>query len=197
MLSTVAHVTMLNSYRGVGVSTMPSDRGDPAVQGQVHESATLQDVKGTALRNGATAGNGADVGTGEDVTFANSYWAKVPSAYRPPARAALDRWTRANGTGLVLGDLEWDQFSKIALSDYRAGIQVVKGQQASFVGAFLQSTVVRTDVALQVDDVDGRWGMALAAAPSTCPRAGTGSPAGCGSRPGSNCAARRPPPTAT
>ncbi|MFC4035009.1 glycosyl hydrolase family 28-related protein [Streptomyces polygonati] len=161
MMSTVAHVTMLDSYRGVGVSTMPSDRGDPAVQGQVHESATLQDIKGTALANGATAFNGADVGTWEDITFSNSYWAKAPSAYHPPQRAALDRWTRANGTGLVLGDLEWDQFSKIALSDYRTGIQVVKGQRASFVGAFLQSSVVRTDVALQVDDIDSRWGMTL------------------------------------
>ncbi|MYS20640.1 Pectate lyase superfamily protein [Streptomyces sp. DvalAA-14] len=161
MMSTVAHVTMLDSYRGVGVSTMASDRGEPAVQGQVHESATLQDIKGTALANGATAFNGADVGTWEDITFANSYWADAPSAYHPPKRSELDRWTRANGTGLVLGDLEWDQFSKIALSDYRTGIQVVKGQRASFVGAFLQSKVVRTDVALQVDDIDSRWGMTL------------------------------------
>lgn len=163
MMSSVAHVTMLDSYRGVGVSTLASDRGEPAVQGQVHESATLQDIKGTALSNGATAFNGADVGTWDQITFANSYWAGAPSAFRPPKRSVLDRWTRANGTGLVLGDLEWDQFSAISLSDYRTGIQVVKGQRAAFVGAFLQSTVVRTDVALQVDDIDTRWGMTLGA----------------------------------
>jgi hypothetical protein len=163
MMSTVAHVTMLNSYKGVGVSTYTSDRGEPAVQGQVHESATLTDIKGTVLSNGATAFNGADVGTWDDMTFSNSYWAHASSAYHPPKRPVLDRWTRANGTGLVLGDLEWDQFSRIRLSDYRTGIQVVKGQRAAFVGAFLQSTVVRTDVALQVDDIDSRWGMAFTA----------------------------------
>jgi hypothetical protein len=161
MMSTVAHVTMLNSYKGVGISTMASDRGDPAVQGQVHESAALADVKGTVLANGATAFNGADVGTWDDVVFSNSYWANAPSAFAPPARAALDGWTRAHGTGLVLGDLEWDQFSRIRLSDYHTGIQIVKGQRAAFVGTFVQSSVVRTDVALQVDDIDSRWGMTL------------------------------------
>ncbi|WP_329173925.1 discoidin domain-containing protein [Streptomyces sp. NBC_01477] len=161
MMSTVAHVTMLDSYKGVGVSTLASDRGEPAVQGQVHESATLSDIKGTVLAEGARAYNGADVGTWQDMTFSNSYWAQAPAAFHPPKRAVLDRWTRANGTGFVLGDLEWDQFSRIALSDYRTGIQVVKGQRASFVGAFVQTRVLRTDVALQVDDIDSRWGMTL------------------------------------
>jgi hypothetical protein len=161
MMSTVAHVTMLNSYKGVGVSTMADERGRPAVQGQVHESATLDDIKGTVLSNGATGYNGSDVGTWNDITFSNAYWADAPSAYSPPDRAVLDRWTRANATGLVLGDLEWDQFSGISLSDVHTGIQVVKGQRAAFVGAFLRTTVVRTDVALQVDDIDSRWGMTL------------------------------------
>ncbi|WP_327288320.1 glycosyl hydrolase family 28-related protein [Streptomyces sp. NBC_01198] len=162
MMGTVSHVTMLNSYKGIGVSTKADDRGRPAVQGQVHESATVDDVKGTVLSDGVTAFNGSDVGTWNDITFSNSYWAKAPSAYKPPQRAALDRWTRAHGTGLVLGDLEWDQFSGISLSDLHLGIQVVKGQRAAFVGAFVRTTVVRTDVALQVDDIDSRWGMSLA-----------------------------------
>ncbi|UWE11743.1 discoidin domain-containing protein [Actinacidiphila bryophytorum] len=162
MMSTVEHVTMLNSYKGVGVSTMPDERGRPAVQGQVHESATLADIKGTVLSEGAVAYNGSDVGTWDGITFSNAYWAGAPAAYRPPQRAALDAWTRANGTGLVLGDLEWDQFSRIALSDYRTGIHVVKGQRATFTGSFAQVQVLRTDVALQLDDLDSRWGMTLA-----------------------------------
>jgi hypothetical protein len=162
MMGTVEHVTMLNSYKGVGISTMPDDRGRPAVQGQVHESATVDDIKGTVLSSGATAFNGSDVGTWNDVSFNNSYWSQAPSAYHPPARKTLDRWTRAHTTGLVLGDLEWDQFSRISLADYHTGIQIVKGQRASFVGAFQQTSVLRTDVALQLDDIDSRWGMTLA-----------------------------------
>ncbi|WP_333732800.1 discoidin domain-containing protein [Streptomyces sp. IBSBF 3010] len=162
MMGTVQHVTMLNSYKGVGVSTMTDERGRPAVQGQVHESATVQDVKGTVLSEGAVAYNGSDVGTWDDITFSNAYWAGAPAAYHPPKRSALDKWTRAHGTGLVLGDLEWDQFSRITLSDYRTGIHIVKGQRARFTGAFVRTRVLRTDTALLVEDIDSRWGMTLA-----------------------------------
>ncbi|NUS16454.1 MAG: coagulation factor 5/8 type domain-containing protein [Streptomyces sp.] len=162
MMGTVAHVTMLDSYKGIGVSTKADDRGRPAVQGQVHESATVDDVKGTVLSDGVTAYNGSDVGTWNDVTFSNSFWAGAPAPYRPPKRADLDAWTRANATGMVLGDLEWDQFSGISLSDLHIGIRTVKGQRATFTGSFLRTSVVRTDVALQVDDLDSRWGMAFA-----------------------------------
>uniref|UniRef100_UPI000849EAE3 discoidin domain-containing protein n=1 Tax=Actinacidiphila rubida TaxID=310780 RepID=UPI000849EAE3 len=162
MMGAVEHVTMLDSYKGIGISTMPNDGGQPAVQGQVHESAAVLDVKGTVLSEGARAYNGSDVGTWQDVTLSNSYWAKAPAAFHPPNRAALDAWTRAHGTGLVLGDLEWDQFDRISLSDYRTGIQVVAGQRAAFCGVFLRTTVLRADVALQVDSIDSRWGLSLA-----------------------------------
>ncbi|WP_433023150.1 glycosyl hydrolase family 28-related protein [Kribbella sp. CA-294648] len=162
MMSTVSDVTLLNSYRGIGISTMPSDRGNAPNSGQVHESTTIRNIRGTALFEGARAYNGADVGTWENVTFSNVYWAAAPSAYRPPARAALDEWTRANGTGLVLGDLEWDQFHKITLSDYKVGIRIVAGQRAQFTGSFLQPDIRRTGTALKVDVMDDRWGLTLA-----------------------------------
>jgi hypothetical protein len=162
MMSTISDVTMLNSYRGIGISTFPSDKGEAASAGQVHESSTVRNVRGTVLFEGARAYNGADVGTWENIAFSNSYWASAPSAYKPPARSALDTWTRANGTGLVLGDLEWDQFHKITLSDYKIGIHVVAGQRAEFTGSFLQPDIQRTDIGLQVDQIDSRWGMTFA-----------------------------------
>ena len=162
MMSTVSDVTMLNSYRGIGISTFASDKGEAPSAGQVHESSTVRNIRGTALLEGARAYNGADVGTWENIAFSNSYWASAPSAYKPPARAALDTWTRANGTGLVLGDLEWDQFHKITLSDYKVGVHVVAGQRAQFTGSFLQPDIRRTDIGVQVDVIDDRWGMTLA-----------------------------------
>ncbi|TDC72313.1 discoidin domain-containing protein [Streptomyces hainanensis] len=161
MMSTVADVTMLNSYRGIGVSTMRNDRGEGASSGQVHESTTLRDIRGTVLYAGITAFNGADVGTWQDITLSNAYWAEAPDAYAPPDRAALDAWTRANGTGFVLGDLEWDQFTDIRISDYRIGIDVVPGQRAAFCGVFVDTEVTRTDVALRAD-LDSRWGLGMA-----------------------------------
>ncbi|GAA1569922.1 hypothetical protein GCM10009789_24350 [Kribbella sancticallisti] len=162
MMATVSDVTMLNSYRGIGISTFANDRGSAPSSGQVHESTTIRNIRGTALFEGARAYNGADVGTWENVTFSNTYWASAPSAYKPPARATLDSWTRANGTGLVLGDLEWDQFHRITLSDYQVGIHVVAGQRAQFTGSFLQPDIRRTDIAVKVDVMDDRWGMTLA-----------------------------------
>ncbi|WP_406055247.1 discoidin domain-containing protein [Kribbella sp. NBC_00889] len=163
MMATVADVTMLNSYRGIGISTMPNDHGNAPSSGQVHESSTIRNIRGTALFEGARAYNGADVGTWENVAFSNSFWADAPAAYHPPARTALDAWTRAHGTGLVLGDLEWDQFHRISLTDYHVGIHVVAGQRAQFTGSFLQPDVRRTDIGVLVDVMDDRWGMTLAA----------------------------------
>ncbi|WP_328999719.1 discoidin domain-containing protein [Kribbella sp. NBC_00709] len=162
MMSTVSDVTMLNSYRGIGVSTMPNDHGNAPSSGQVHESTTIRNVTGTALFEGARAYNGADVGTWENVAFSNSYWSSAPKAFKPPSRLALDTWTRAHGTGLVLGDLEWDQFYRIALSDYAVGIHVVAGQRAQFTGSFLEPDVRRTGTGLLVDVMDDRWGLTLA-----------------------------------
>jgi hypothetical protein len=162
MMATVQDVTMLNSYRGIGISTMPNDHGNAPSSGQVHESSTIRNIRGTALFEGARAYNGADVGTWENVTFSNAYWSQAPAAFKPPVRTALDTWTRANGTGLVLGDLEWDQFHKITLSDYKVGIHVVAGQRAQFTGSFLEPDIRRTGIGVLVDVMDDRWGMTLA-----------------------------------
>jgi hypothetical protein len=162
MMATVADVTMLNSYRGIGVSTMPNDHGNAPSSGQVHESTTIRNVRGTTLLEGARAYNGADVGTWENVAFNNSFWSSAPAAFHPPARSTLDEWTRAHGTGLVLGDLEWDQFYRIALSDFAVGVHVVAGQRAQFTGSFLEPDVRRTGTGLLVDVMDDRWGMTLA-----------------------------------
>ncbi|MGW7684812.1 discoidin domain-containing protein [Kribbella sp. NPDC054772] len=162
MMATVSDVTMLNSYRGIGVSTMPNDQGNAPSSGQVHESTTIRNIRGTALFEGARAYNGADVGTWENVDFSNAYWSTAPAAFHPPARATLDTWTRAHGTGLVLGDLEWDQFYRISLADYLVGIRVVAGQRAQFTGSFLEPDVRRTGTGVLVDVMDDRWGMTLA-----------------------------------
>ncbi|MER7005910.1 discoidin domain-containing protein [Dactylosporangium sp. NPDC000555] len=163
MMSTVSDVTMLNSYRGIGISTMRDERGRPPGNGQTHESATVRNVKGTALLAGVEAYNGADVGTWENVKLSNDYWAQAPAAYNPPRRTALDAWTRAHGTGFVLGDLEWDQFSDLSAADYHIGIHIVRGLRAEFTGIFQRVRLLRTDTALQVDQFDSRWGLALAA----------------------------------
>ena len=161
MMSTISDVTMLNSYRGIGISTMPNDRGDGASAGQVHESATIRNVKGTVLYQGAVAYNGADVGTWENVVFDNKYWANAGKKFNAPDIKKLNDWTRTNGTAFVLGDLEWEQFYKLKASEYNIGIHVVPGQRIRFTGTFLNTDIRNTNIAVKVDDADSRWGLAF------------------------------------
>lgn len=161
MMATISDVTMLDSYRGIGTSTMADERGRPVAVGQTHESATVRNVTGTALLEGAEAYNSADVGTWQNVTFDNNFWAQAPAAYHPPQRSALDAWTRAHGTGFVIGDLEWDQFSNLSAADYHIGIHVVQGERVTFTGEFQQVQIQRTDIAVLVDVLDTRWGMSF------------------------------------
>jgi hypothetical protein len=163
MMATVSDVTMLDSYRGIGISTMLDERGRPPGIGQTHESATVRNVTGTALFEGVGAYNGADVGTWQNVNFSNAVWASAPPAYHPPLRSTLDAWTRANGTGFVIGDLEWDQFAGLSAADYHIGIHVVQGERVTFTGEFQQVQIQRTDIAVLVDVLDTRWGMSFVA----------------------------------
>ena len=162
MMSTVSDVTMINSYRGIGESTMPDERGRPPAVGQTHETAIVRNVNGTALFEGAAAYNSADVGTWQNVDFSNTAWSSAPPAYNPPQRSVLDAWTRANGTGFVLGDLEWEQFDGLAATDYHIGIHVVQGERVTFTGDFQRVRIQRTDIAVLVDVLDTRWGMSFA-----------------------------------
>ncbi|SDK54011.1 Uncharacterised Sugar-binding Domain [Glycomyces sambucus] len=161
MLGTVEDVTLLNSYRGIGISTTRNDRGEgPGAQG--HELANVRNVSGTVLFEGAAGFNGADVGVWEDVRFDNGYWAGAGEAYGAPDREVLDAWTRAHGTGFVLADLEWDQFTGLHAADYAVGIKAVKGPRASFTGVFVDAEIVDTDIAVLVEDSDARWGSSFA-----------------------------------
>ncbi|MFC8734177.1 discoidin domain-containing protein [Luteimicrobium sp. NPDC057192] len=161
MMSSVEHVTMLNSYRGIGISTRRNDQGGgPGAQG--HELANVRDVSGTVLSQGAAGFNGADVGVWEDVRFDNAYWAAAGKAFHAPKRSVLDAWTRAHGTGFVLGDLEWDQFVGLHAADYAVGIDVVKGPRATFTGAFVDADILRTGTAVKVEKSDDRWGLSFA-----------------------------------
>jgi hypothetical protein len=161
MLGTVEDVTFLNSYRGLGISTMRNDRGEgPGAQG--HELANVRNVSGTVLFEGAAGYNGADVGVWEDVRFDNGYWAGAGEEYGAPDREVLDAWTREHGTGFVLADLEWDQFTGLHAADYAVGIKAVEGPRASFTGVFVDAEIVDSGIAVLVEDADERWGTSFA-----------------------------------
>lgn len=153
MLQSVECCTVINGYNGVACTITGSN---------AHEMLTVDTLKGTFLNCGAELYNSADVGTSKNIWFDNSYWANAPAEINPPARDDIDRYTRANGIGMIIGDLEWTQFSNVRISDYRYGIHVVSGFRIQFAGAFYDLRIENTTVGIQIDDIDTRWGMNVA-----------------------------------
>lgn len=160
MMSSVINCTMINSFKGIGISITPNDRGSSGGNATVHEIATISNVKGTALYCGVEAYNGADVGTWENVKFHNKYWAEA-TCFNPPAATVIDAWTIANGYGFKFGDLEWDQFIGLEASNYKIGIKIVPGQRIAFAGEFLYTKVTGCQRALEVTNLDQRWGVSF------------------------------------
>ncbi len=153
MLQSVEDCTVINGYNGVCTTIL----GDTA-----HEMLTIDTLKGTFLNVGAELFNSADVGTSKNIWFSNSYWANAPAEIDPPAKADIDAYTRESGIGMIIGDLEWTQFSNVRISDYMYGIHVVSGFRIQFAGAFYDLQIANTKVGIQVDDIDTRWGMNVA-----------------------------------
>jgi hypothetical protein len=151
MLTSIVDVTVINGYKGIAASICKREFGS-------HEQLIADNVKGTFLYRGAELYNQSDVGILTNVTFDNKYWANAPAEFNPPSRARIDAFTRQNGIGMILGDLEWTQFSNISISDYKTGIQSVAGIRWYFIGSFYDLYVRRCGVALQVDDIDMNWG---------------------------------------
>ncbi|RPI99197.1 MAG: hypothetical protein EHM39_06945, partial [Chloroflexi bacterium] len=144
---TVQNVTMLNSYRGIS-----------AGKDNTHEMHALKNVKGTPLAMGIYLQDTADVGKVERIKFNGTYWANLDASLSAgkPTLAAINAWTRANGIGLQLGGVEWDQLTQISLSDYKTGVTFVAGRRISTTAMFYDLTVLNSNVALNVTYLDDR-----------------------------------------
>ena len=154
--SSIVNVTMLNSYRGIGLNAPPYET-------DVHELSRVENIRATVLYRGIDARNCADVGMWRHITFSNRYWAGAPAAYNPPSRTTLDTWTRANGEAFVFADVEWDSFYEITADSFNVGIHLVKGARIAFAGQFAWVQITDTDIAIQADadSIDHRspnWG---------------------------------------
>ncbi|MBE6631120.1 MAG: hypothetical protein E7623_00305 [Ruminococcaceae bacterium] len=153
MLQSIEDCTVINGYYGVGCTVTGSN---------AHEMLTIDTLKGTFLKAGAELYNSADVGTSKNIYFSNSYWANAPTELDPPKKEVLDAYTLENGTGMIIGDLEWTQFSNVNIYDYKIGINVVEGHRIQFAGAFYGLTVKNAEIGIKVDSIDERWGMHVA-----------------------------------
>ncbi len=131
MLQTIKNCTLINSYRGIGASS-ECEKGIY----QCHEMMTIENVKGTCLYEGLNSHNSADVDTVKTLHISSKYWAEAGEEFNSPQKEKIEEYTRKNGYGLVIGDLEWPQFADVKVSDMLYGMFVKEGIRYSFSGEF-------------------------------------------------------------
>lgn len=153
MLQSIMDCTVINGYRGIGACVEEAN---------AHEMLTIDNVKGTFLFRGAEAYNQADVGTWKNLTISSNYWAEAGEAFGAPDRQALETYLRKNATGLMLGDLEWTEFTNIRVSNVHTAFHIVKGKRIQFAGSLYEVDVNNCVYGIRVDDLDPRWGMLVA-----------------------------------
>lgn len=146
---TLKNITFINAYKGV------------TSYNEAHEIYTFANIKGTFLSNGFFSTFGSDVSTWEDIELDGKYWANAPQSFNPPQLNDIENYTKTNATGIILGDVEWDQFLRIRIVGYRKGIQTQTGVRSNvhFVASFIQLTIRNSLIGIQIDDYDTRWGV--------------------------------------
>lgn len=152
MLQTVKDVLVVNGWTGIGACV---------VENNAHEQTTVENFRGTFLSHAVASYNEADVGTFKSIRVSPDYWANSPFDSSPDVES-IRAYTRENAVGMILGDLEWDQFADIVIEDCLIGMQTVDGIRATFTGEMVDVTVRRCGDGLITDDMDSRWGMNLA-----------------------------------
>ncbi len=145
MLQTIKNCTLINSYRGIGASA-ECENGIY----ECHEMLTVENVKGTCLYQGLNAHNSADVDTVKTLYISNEYWCKAGAEFNAPERQELDKYTRKNGYGLVIGDLEWPEFADVRISDMLYGMFVKEGIRYTFSGEFSDFYIIDCDYGIYI-----------------------------------------------
>ena len=152
MLASVQYCTVINGYQGVGACALNG----------VHEMFTLDHFYGTFLKTGAELRNSSDVGTCQSVYVNPKYWAESPLNPAQVKLADIQTYTRANTIGLLIGDLEWTEFTDIQIESCKYGVQITKGVRIDFAGSFFGSSIQNCGTAVKLDALDTRWGMTIA-----------------------------------
>ena len=162
MLHNLRNITLLNSYRGIGLCSVCEEDIY-----QCHEMTTIENVKGTCLYEGLNSHNCADVDVYKTLYIENRYWLEAGEKYNAPDAGALKAYTRANCTGLRLGDLEWPEIADIRVSDCKYGIHIVKGIRVRFNASFYKVEITDCDYAYYAEkdavwDRENNWGVSFA-----------------------------------
>ena len=145
MLQTIQDCTLINSYRGIGVGA----QCELGIK-EVHEMMTIENVRGTCLYEGLSIHNSSDVDTIKTLYISNRYWAAAGEKFNAPEEETLNEYTRKNGYGLIIGDLEWPNIADVEVSDMLYGIHFKTGLRYTFSGSFIDLRITDCDYGIYI-----------------------------------------------
>ena len=151
-MHTYMNCTIINGFEGVGFCTGVLSEQKA---GSAAEQSLVRNVKGTFLGtalydynsgdNGGITGFTADAGYWCDFLTSRAYQALLAAGVAPAqtavSRDAIVTYTRANSTGMMIGDLEGDFFNNVTINGYRNGLLVRQGLRTTFYGDFYHLNV--------------------------------------------------------
>jgi len=153
MMATVKNCTLLNSYRGIGVSLHNVDGDWDSVFDNIHEMFNASNIHGTVLETGLSLHDSADVDVIEFLRFDNEYWLGAGAAFNAPARADLDAYTLAHTTGFEMSALDWVQFVGLHARGYQKGISLIYTKRAYNDVAFAYSSFLGCATAVSPGEI--------------------------------------------
>ncbi|MCU0772851.1 MAG: hypothetical protein MUE94_13935, partial [Verrucomicrobia bacterium] len=109
---TAENITFVNSY--VGFTTYRNGIGSRPM---------ARNIYGTPLKTGIILDVLADVGRVENVNFSPDYWAGSGLTNAPTA-GEHEAWIYNNGTGVLVGRIDWSYFSFVTVEGYNVGLSL-------------------------------------------------------------------------
>lgn len=152
MLSTIQNVTVINGYRGIGTTTERN-----------HEQLLVENFKGTFLDCGACIYRQSDSGFMDNVVISPKYWSSAPNSMSPPLETELQTYTKENAVGLILNDIDWGFYGKIAIEYCKTGISMSEGIRSDndFSGNMYELNIENCVTGLDVSSLNRRCGVLI------------------------------------
>ncbi len=170
---TISNVTLINSYRGIGLGVHYEE---------VSELAEVSGVHMTALEMGYEHYHSSDVGYTTDVTISPRYWADAGRDFACSDADALRAYCKANTIAMQFNGLDDTHMSDLTIESAYTAIYMPRGYAGHYFWGLLYDVNIKDSVnGIVVEALNGWAGMAIAKAEIEAERAALYSAASSGS----------------
>ncbi|MBO5898519.1 MAG: hypothetical protein J6R04_05870 [Clostridia bacterium] len=153
---TINNVTLLNSYRGIGIDVHADDS---------HELVQIERVRMTALETGVEMYHSTEVGNSVDIRITPDYWATAGAGYACKNETALRDFCRENTVAMQFNGLDDTHLSELYIEDARTAIYMPSGHSThDYWGVIYDVTIERCRYGIVVESLNGYGGATLAKA---------------------------------